>query len=94
MDDSLRQNGDYGMKIGEEEGPQLDWAVIKTLMSAQANTSTSLERYLLYVTHDDFDLDRRNVERCISQAIDHHERALEDLKVAQELVSEGENRRK
>jgi len=92
MDDSLQQNGELGMKIGEEEGPQLDWAVIKSLMSAQENTSTSLERYLLYVTHDDFDLDRRNVEECLSQAIDHHERALEDLKVARELVSADESR--
>jgi|GEM_PF-2064507 len=92
MDDSLRQNGDLGMRIGEGEGdPQLDWAVIKSLMSAQANTSTSLERYLLYVTHDDFDLDRENVDRCISQAIDHHERALEDLKVARELLSDEDN---
>ncbi|PHQ39146.1 hypothetical protein DJ69_07685 [Halorubrum persicum] len=92
MVDSVQQNGDHAMTTGEEEDPQLDWAVIKSLMSAQANTSTSLEQYLLYVTHDDFDLDRQNVEQCLSQAIDHHERALEDLKVAQELIS-GENNR-
>ncbi|WP_144926120.1 hypothetical protein [Halorubrum salsamenti] len=91
MDEPIRQSGDLGMKIDDDEGPKLDWAVIKSLMSAQANTSTSLERYLLYVTHDDFDLDRQNVERCISQAIDHHERALEDLKVARELVSDKNN---
>jgi len=87
MGNSLTQTSDHEMKIDEEE-PELDWAVVKSLMSAQANTNTSLERYLLYVTHDDFDLDRSHVERCLSQAIDHHERALEDLKVARELVSD------
>ena len=92
MDDSVSHNGDLGMKIGEDDGPELDWAVIKSLMSAQANTSTSLERYLLYVTHDDFNLDQQDVERCLSQAIDHHQRALEDLKIARELVSEQGNR--
>ena len=57
-------------------------------MDAQTNTNTSLERYLLYVTHDEFDLDAQHVERCLSQAIDHHERALEDLQVARKLVAE------
>lgn len=91
MDDSVSHNGDLGMRIGEDDSPELDWAVIKSLMSAQANTSTSLERYLLYVTHDDFNLDQQNVEQCLSQAIDHHQRALEDLKIARELVSEQDN---
>ncbi|EMA66034.1 hypothetical protein C461_12703 [Halorubrum aidingense JCM 13560] len=71
----------------DEEVPELDWAVIKSLMDAQANTNTSLERYLLYVTHDDFDLDERHMERCLSQAINHHQRALEDLKTARDLVA-------
>ena len=72
-----------------EHAPELDWAVIKSLMDAQANTNTSLERYLLYVTHDEFDLDEQHMERCLSQAIDHHKRALEDLKVVRELVVDG-----
>lgn len=67
----------------------VDWAVIKSLMDAQANTNTSLERYLLYITHDDFELDEQHMEQCLSQAIEHHERALEDLKLARELVVDG-----
>ncbi|WP_435096514.1 hypothetical protein [Halorubrum sp. N11] len=88
MGDKAAQNGDLQMTISEETEPELDWAVIKSLMSAQSNTNTSLEQYLLYVTHDEFDLDRQNVKHCLSQAIDHHERALEDLRVARELVSD------
>ena len=70
----------------EEYTAEIDWAVIKSLMDAQANTNNSLERYLLYVTHDEFDLDDQHMEQCLSQAIEHHERALEDLKLARELV--------
>lgn len=88
MGDTLGHDGECTMNIDDEEVPDLDWAVIKSLMDAQANTSTSLERYLLYVTHDDFDLDEAHVDRCLSQAIDHHVRALEDLQVARELISE------
>lgn len=77
------------MKPDREGVPDLDWTIIKSLMDAQANTNTSLERYLLYVTHDDFDLDAEHVDRCLSQAIEHHERALEDLRTARELVASG-----
>ena len=76
------------MPSSDTQVPELDWAIIKSLMDAQTNTNTSLERYLLYVTHDEFDLDAQHVERCLSQAIDHHERALEDLQVARKLVAE------
>lgn len=86
MANALGQTDDDPMSL-DEHPPDVDWAVVKSLMDAQANTNTSLERYLLYVTHDDFDLDEQHVEECLSQAIDHHERALEELKVARELVA-------
>lgn len=88
MDHTLGQTGEELMSA-DGDAPELDWAVVKSLMDAQANTNTSLERYLLYVTHDEFDLDDQHMERCLSQAITHHERALEDLRVARELVVEG-----
>lgn len=88
MGDTLGQAGNGVMPVNEDAA-ELDWAVVQSLMDAQANTNTSLERYLLYVTHDEFDLDEEHVERCLTQAITHHERALEDLKVARELVVKG-----
>ncbi|TKX68971.1 hypothetical protein [Halorubrum sp. SP9] len=87
MDNTMGQTGDELIGV-DENTPELDWAVVKSLMDAQANTNTSLERYLLYVTHDEFDLDDQHIERCLSEAITHHERALEDLKVARELIAE------
>jgi len=87
MGNTLGRTGDERTGI-DEDAPELDWAVVKSLMDAQANTNTSLERYLLYVTHDEFELDDEHMEQCLSQAITHHERALEDLKVARELVAE------
>lgn len=68
-----------------------DWAVLKTLMDAQANTNTALERYLLYVTHEDFNLDAGQVDQSLSQAIEHHERALEDLQLARSLVVDADD---
>ena len=91
MENPQYRNSDPQMKLDDEEVPEIDWAVIKSLMDAQTNTSTALERYLLYVTHDEFDLDEGHVDRCLSQAIDRHERALEDLKVARKLVTDGGN---
>lgn len=90
MDDPVSEIEGRRKKSNGHHDSQLDWAVIKSLMSAQENTTASLERYLLYVTHDDFELDKEHVEWCLSQAIDNHERALEDLKVAREIVSERE----
>lgn len=89
MGNAQFHDGEREMRTDGEDVPELDWAVIKSLMEAQTNTNTALERYLLYVTHDDFDLDEGHVDRCLSQAIDHHERALEDLKIARELVADG-----
>lgn len=88
MESTRERTGDELVSAGEEPA-ELDWAVIKSLMDAQANTNASLERYLLYVTHGEFDLDEQHMERCLSQAISHHERALEDLKVVRELVVAG-----
>jgi len=87
--ENTRGQTDDELIAADEHATELDWAVIKSLMDAQANTNTSLERYLLYVTHDEFDLDDQHMERCLSQAITHHERALEDLKVVRELVVDG-----
>jgi len=88
MGNTIGRAGSEVLPVNEDDA-ELDWAVVKSLMDAQANTNTSLERYLLYVTHDEFDLNEEHVERCLSQAITHHERALEDLKVARELVVKG-----
>ena len=84
MEEGLLRGGDRSMN--SEQVTQVDWAVVESLIQAQANTNTSLEQYLLYVTHNEFDLDEAEMEQCLSEAIVHHERALEDLEAARQLV--------
>lgn len=67
---------------------KFDWAVVSALLQAQTHTNASLERYLLYVTHDDFDIPTEQVEECLNQAIASQERALEDLEAAQVFLQQ------
>jgi len=73
-------------QITDEGYPELDWAVVESLVNAQSNTNTSLERYLLSVTHDEFDMDADRIDHCLGEAIEHHERAVADLRAARELI--------
>ena len=67
---------------------EFDWAVVNSLLQAQSHTNESLERYLLYVTHDEFDIPDEQLESCLTQAITSHQRALEDLKTARQFLKE------
>lgn len=69
---------------------EFDWAVVNSLLEAQSHTNASLERYLLYITHDDFDIPTPQVEQCLEQAISSQERALEDLEAAKQFVEQYE----
>ena len=82
MDDSLSQS-----EAISEPPAEFDWAVVNSLLQAQSHTSASLERYLLYVTHDDFDIPVEQVDECLEQAITSQKRAMEDLEAAQEFLS-------
>lgn len=68
--------------------PKFDWAVVNSLLQAQTHTSASLERYLLYVTHDDFEIPTEQVDECLEQAITSQKRALEDLEAAQRFLQQ------
>lgn len=81
MDDTLSQSEPMS-----EPPPEFNWAVINSLLQAQSHTNASLERYLLYVTHDDFDIPTEQVDECLEQAITSQKRAMEDLEAAQEFL--------
>ena len=83
MDDQPAQS-----EMVTEPPAEFDWAVVSSLIQAQSHTTASLERYLLYVTHDDFDIPTEQVDSCIEQAITSQERAIEDLEAAQELLEQ------
>ncbi|MFC7185785.1 hypothetical protein [Halorubrum yunnanense] len=86
---SKRPKDGRGVAVTAEEDDALetDWAVIKSLIDAQEHTNASLERYALYATHDDVDLDAETIDEYLAQAVACHERALEDLRAARELVA-------
>ncbi|WP_435099890.1 hypothetical protein [Halorubrum sp. N11] len=82
-DDHLPESGSVSVTPAE-----FDWAIINSLLQAQRDTTTSLERYLLYVTHDDFEIPTDQADLCLEQAITSQERALEDLKAAREYLQQ------
>lgn len=76
------------MREPTELSPDWRWAVIKSMMNARRHTNAGLEQYLLYLTHDDFDLNQEELEICLSEAITSQERALEDLEAARDLIED------
>ncbi|WP_096390780.1 hypothetical protein [Halopenitus persicus] len=65
-----------------------EWTVMKALIDAQSHTNACMEQYLLYATHEEFGLDDDGIETCLEEAIESHERAIEDLEVAREALRE------
>lgn len=84
----MPENSTAESEIASVTSSEFDWAVVNSLLQAQTHTNASLERYLLYVTHDQFDIPAERVEGCLSQAITSQKRALEDLKTARQFVQE------
>jgi hypothetical protein len=88
MDGTVESGDELKMADSTEVPPSLRWAVIKSMMNAQTHTNASLEQYLLYATHEKFDLNKKEIEVCLDEAITSQERALEDLKAARDIVQE------
>lgn len=73
-----------------DTSPETDWAVIKSIIEAQTQANAGLEQYLLYATHEEFDLNRKEMEACLDEAVRSQERALEDLKAARNRIEDSE----
>lgn len=84
------ENSTTEHEIESVASEEFDWAVVNSLLQAQTHTNASLERYLLYVTHDDFDIPTEHVDETLSQAITSQKRALDDLKAARQFVRESD----
>lgn len=83
-------DGDRGV-VSTDSARDLDWEIVKALTDAQSHTNASLGQYLLYMTHGR-DLDSREVDVCLDEAIANHERAIEDLRTAQRRLQQaGDN---
>lgn len=75
-----------GIEAPSDVPPDSEWSVVKSMMNAQRHTNASLEQYLLYLTHEEFNLNQEELEVCINEAIASQQRALEDLKTTRDLI--------
>ena len=90
MEQTMEKKTNLDMNESSGVSPSLKWAVIKSMMNAQRHTNASLEQYLLYITHEEFDLNEEELEICLDEAITCHKRALEDLEAARDFVEKSE----
>lgn len=88
MENHVKMEDELEMADTAEVAPNLRWEIVKSMMNAQTHTNASLEQYLLYVTHKKFDLNKKEIQFCLEEAIDSQERALEDLKAARDVIEE------
>lgn len=88
MERTVEEEIDLNMEQSNEVSDSLRWAVVKSMMNAQRHSNAGLEQYLLYVTHEEFDLNEEELEVCLNEAITCQKRALEDLEAARDLIEE------
>jgi hypothetical protein len=72
------------------ESRELDWVVAKSLLDANARTVEAFEYHLLRTCRDDASANVETMLTNISQAIDEHERIIENLEVAAQAIAEPE----
>jgi len=80
-----QQQEDVGPPVDElPDRRDLDWTILKALLEANNRTSQAMESHLLGVCYDEWD-SQRTVE-SVDRAITRHERAIEDLELAREMI--------
>ena len=72
-----------------DDGP-VDWAITRSLLAASDATSAALELHLVQTQYNECsDTDPTAIRRHIDEAIEHHERIIEDLRFAREGLGHG-----
>lgn len=66
----------------------LRWAVAKSLLDANARSTQAFEYYLLGSYHSDASSNWNSMQECLRQAINEHQKIIEELQVAAEIVEE------
>lgn len=81
----IDREGDFGGfdELPDEES--IDWAITRSLLSANDATSAALEAHLLRTQYRSADESGTNaIRRHIDEAIERHEQIIEDLRFARE----------
>lgn len=80
---------DDRVRDSEREGLQeLRWAVAKSLLDANAHSTQAFEYYLMGTYRSDASLNLDSMQQCLWQAIDEHQKIIEELQVAAEIIEE------
>lgn len=87
MPDQLN-NRSYGE--GVDSLRELEWTLVRTLLSASASENKALESYFLQRHSRDGDADFDTVHQYLDDALTQHRRAIEDLKLARQVLDEME----
>lgn len=74
------------------DGDALDWTVLRSLLTANAETTRALEAYFVRAQYRDDASDLSPAREHIREAIDRHEAIVEDLKLALAALDEREGR--
>lgn len=73
---------------------ELDWAVAKTLLDANAHTVQAFEYHLLRTYREDASRNLESMRSNIEQAIDEHEKIIEELEAVERAIAEMQDERK
>ncbi len=69
---------------------ELEWTLVRTLLSASASENKALESYFLQRRSRDGGADFDTVRQYLDDALTQHRRAIEDLQLAQQTLDEME----
>ena len=67
---------------------ELEWTLVRTLLSASASENRALESYFLQRRSRAGETDFDTIHGCLDDALAHHRRAIEDLKLARQVLDE------
>lgn len=86
---SRHQEG-VGGPVGElPSDDDIDWTILRAMLAANNKTSQAMESHLLRVCYGG-DAEVEQTKEHIRRAIERHERIIEDLQLAKEIVDRRE----
>ena len=87
MSDSVTSDG-FDDAFGDATAEETEWIIVKTLLDANARTSQALEHHLLRTYYQQRAPDIEEMRTCVEEAIEEHERIVEDLRLTVEALGE------
>jgi len=73
---------------GNEQFESPEWVVMKSVIDSQMQLSQILEQQALYTCRDEPELESEEIQRLLEDARQAHERALENIDIALQAVSD------